>query len=178
MGEPGQRVFYLQARVGERRISLKLEKQQVGAICDFIDQVLAELESHNHPEVTKLKRLTAQNQLVVARDPDGVTSFSDPEGYAWVVGGIQIGFNSDDNSLVMLAEELVADDSEGSEQTPVPGALARYSVSIAHMSLLRHQGRELLSGGRPPCRLCGFPLDPTNPSDHVCPKRNGHHPPS
>ncbi|MBT8240175.1 MAG: DUF3090 family protein, partial [Acidimicrobiia bacterium] len=28
---------------------------------------------------------------------------------------------------------------------------------------------ELMAGGRPPCRLCGQPLDPTG---HTCPRLN------
>ncbi len=32
----------------------------------------------------------------------------------------------------------------------------------------------LVEAGRPPCPLCGFPLDP---SGHDCPRTNGHRPP-
>jgi uncharacterized repeat protein (TIGR03847 family) len=30
---------------------------------------------------------------------------------------------------------------------------------------------EVVRAGRPPCPLCGAPLDPTG---HFCPRRNGH----
>jgi len=30
----------------------------------------------------------------------------------------------------------------------------------------------VVAAGRPPCPLCGNPLDPEG---HVCPRQNGHH---
>jgi uncharacterized repeat protein (TIGR03847 family) len=30
----------------------------------------------------------------------------------------------------------------------------------------------VVASGRPPCPLCGQPLDPTG---HLCPRRNGHY---
>jgi uncharacterized repeat protein (TIGR03847 family) len=30
----------------------------------------------------------------------------------------------------------------------------------------------IVSSGRPPCPLCGAPLDPQG---HICPRRNGHY---
>jgi uncharacterized repeat protein (TIGR03847 family) len=33
---------------------------------------------------------------------------------------------------------------------------------------------QLIEAGRPPCPLCGLPLDPRG---HDCPRTNGHHPP-
>jgi uncharacterized repeat protein (TIGR03847 family) len=30
----------------------------------------------------------------------------------------------------------------------------------------------VVSAGRPPCPLCGAPLDPRG---HICPRRNGHY---
>ena len=34
---------------------------------------------------------------------------------------------------------------------------------------------QLIEAGRPPCPLCGLPLDPTG---HQCPRTNGHRPPT
>ena len=43
VGEPGQRTFFLQAREGTRLISISLEKQQVEALAERIDELLDEL---------------------------------------------------------------------------------------------------------------------------------------
>ena len=34
------------------------------------------------------------------------------------------------------------------------------------------RARKLVTGGRPPCPLCGQPLDPAG---HVCARLNGYH---
>ena len=36
------------------------------------------------------------------------------------------------------------------------------------------RGTELVEAGRPPCPLCGYPLDARG---HVCPRTNGNRPP-
>ena len=43
VGEPGQRTFFLQAREGARLVSVSLEKQQVQALAERIDELLDEL---------------------------------------------------------------------------------------------------------------------------------------
>ena len=43
VGTPGRRVFYLQARQNGRVVSLKLEKEQVGALAEYLAKLLADL---------------------------------------------------------------------------------------------------------------------------------------
>ena len=43
VGAPGQRTFFLQARSGARITSVSLEKQQVAALSERIDQLLDEV---------------------------------------------------------------------------------------------------------------------------------------
>ena len=43
VGEPGSRVFYLHARSGAQRVSVKCEKQQVSAISEYLRRVLSDL---------------------------------------------------------------------------------------------------------------------------------------
>ena len=43
LGRPGQRVFLLQVSDGDRRITLKLEKEQVSALALSIETVLEDL---------------------------------------------------------------------------------------------------------------------------------------
>ena len=40
VGEPGQRTFFLQARAGARMVSVALEKQQVAALAERVDELL------------------------------------------------------------------------------------------------------------------------------------------
>ena len=43
VGEPGSRVFFLTARAGGRRVSVRCEKQQVKAIATYLRHVLSDL---------------------------------------------------------------------------------------------------------------------------------------
>ncbi|MFT4081750.1 MAG: DUF3090 family protein [Nocardioides sp.] len=45
VGEPGARTFFLQARSGSRLVSVALEKQQVAALAERLDELLDELMS-------------------------------------------------------------------------------------------------------------------------------------
>src|SRR4249919_2210724 len=50
VGEPGQRTFFLQARSGARITSVSLEKQQVAALSERIDQLLDEVMASDSTE--------------------------------------------------------------------------------------------------------------------------------
>ncbi|HYF46921.1 MAG TPA: DUF3090 family protein, partial [Acidimicrobiales bacterium] len=43
IGEPGSRVFYLQAVEGAEVVSLRLEKQQVAALAQYLQGILSDL---------------------------------------------------------------------------------------------------------------------------------------
>ncbi|HEX7097326.1 MAG TPA: DUF3090 family protein, partial [Acidimicrobiales bacterium] len=49
IGPKGQRVFYLQAREGDLVVTLKVEKQQVGALADYLERMLEDLPSTGPP---------------------------------------------------------------------------------------------------------------------------------
>ena len=40
VGEPGARTFFIQARAGARMVSVALEKQQVAALAERVDELL------------------------------------------------------------------------------------------------------------------------------------------
>ena len=46
------------------------------------------------------------------------------------------------------------------------------SGSPPRRPLVRRTGARVVASGRPPCPLCGQPLDPQG---HICPRRNGHY---
>jgi uncharacterized repeat protein (TIGR03847 family) len=49
IGEPGQRVFYLQIGDASSMVTVKLEKQQVKALAQFLKGVLDDLPSTSEP---------------------------------------------------------------------------------------------------------------------------------
>lgn len=151
VGEPGQRTFYVQARLAATLVTIKAEKQQVAGLATALGALLADL-----PPVP---------------DGEGVRApeLQQPIEPAWATGGIGLsGLDETTQRVTLLLEELVPTDEDGE---PVEGATARFGLTLAQMAALAERGRELVAEGRLPCPLCGNPMDP---SGHSCPKTNGH----
>lgn len=153
IGPAGQRTFYLQARLGDQLVSLKLEKQQVGALAQLLQELLDDL-----PAVGEVPPTAELEEPVLAE---------------WVVGTIQLAYDAATDKVVLLVEEVETLDESGD---PIPaGGMARLAVSREQAAAAVRDGNELVASGRPRCPLCGFPI---NPDGHSCPKTNGHGPPS
>lgn len=137
LGPRGERVFYLQGRGDGELVSLKLEKQQVAALADYLDQVLEDLPD------------TAHGPL-----PDDL-SLREPVMSAWTVGALGVGYASEEDQLVLLAEERLDDDLDDVEP-----AHARFVLSREQVIGLIDRARDVVAAGRPPCPYCGSPLHP------------------
>ena len=81
----------------------------------------------------------------------------------WVVGTIGISYDEEADRLVVVVEEA------GEE-----GTVARLAVTREQAAAFAIRATRLVEAGRPPCPLCGLPLDPAG---HDCPRTNGHRPP-
>lgn len=155
VGEPGRRVFFLQAMADGRLVTLKLEKQQVGALAEHLAALLADLPLPGDEEI-------------VAADVE----FVDPPGAAWAVGRMGVAWDESDDRLVLQCEELVVEDDEEAEEAVADDdlpATARFRLTRAQVVAFIGVARELVAAGRPPCYLCGGPMDPTG---HACPRLN------
>lgn len=148
VGPPGQRAFYLQARQGVELVTVKVEKQQVGALAVHLGQLLQDL--------TRPGELPDEDSLEL--EP-----FDEP---LFTVGALAVAYDPDADRLVLLAEERVREGEEASE--------ARIAMTREQAGALAIRGTRLVEAGRPACPLCGFPLDPRG---HACPRTNGHQAP-
>lgn len=148
IGEVGQRAFFLQARQGFELVTVKLEKQQVGALAESLGRLLQDLPRPGHvPEGDELE----------------LESFDEA---SFVGGTLAVAYDAAVDRVVVLAEELVGEDEEGAE--------ARLSLTREQAASVAIRGAQLVEAGRPPCPLCGYPIDPRG---HACPRTNGHRPP-
>jgi uncharacterized repeat protein (TIGR03847 family) len=167
VGEPGHRTFYLQARQETQLLTLKLEKQQVAAIAQFLAEILADLPA---PE---------------AAGPGG-EDLVEPVLAEWPVGSLQLAYDSSADRIVILAEEISLEADEGGsaedpleEELAQPGpddpdqGAARIGISRESAARIVRVGADLVRSGRPTCALCGRPMDPEG---HSCPRTNGHKP--
>jgi uncharacterized repeat protein (TIGR03847 family) len=147
VGPVGDRLFLLQCRQGPTLLTLKIEKQQVSVVAEYLARIVKDQTRPGHlPEEIPLETPT---------EPD------------WVVGTIGVSYDDAEDRIVLVIEELVSDDETG--------AIARLSISREQAAGFAIQATKLVESGRPPCPLCGSPLDP---SGHECPRTNGHRPPA
>jgi uncharacterized repeat protein (TIGR03847 family) len=146
VGPPGQRVFHLQAHADGAVVTLKLEKGQVAALAEYLGQLLADLQPLGD----------------VAADP---VPLQPPVVPAWTVGSMGVSYDEDLDRILVVAEEI-----EGDVPVEEPGT-ARFRLTRAQTAQFVADAGEVVAAGRPPCPLCGRPMDPTG---HVCVKTNGH----
>lgn len=165
VGEPGDRTFFLQAREGSRVVSIVLEKVQVAVLADRLGELLRELERRG---------VTAAAEPAEA---DDTGPLDEPVIEAFRAGSLTLGW--DGGAEVVLVEaraqdedgEAVDPDDDDDEDEDGPDLL-RVRMRAAMARAFIERAERVVAGGRPPCPLCGAPLDPRG---HICPRRNGHY---
>jgi uncharacterized repeat protein (TIGR03847 family) len=168
VGQPGQRQFYLQARKGPRVVSVSLEKVQVAVLAERLGALLDELD----------RRGMAESAPLV--DPDPVTDakpLDEPLNEAFRAGTLTLGWDGDDEQVIVEAREGGEEDpEEAAEAAELPDDdedgpdLVRVRLTADAARAFVDRTVRVLAAGRPPCPLCGEPLDPQG---HLCPRRNG-----
>ncbi len=136
IGPPGQRVFYLQAGVTGTLVSLKLEKQQVSALAEYLDGALREVADD-----------------LDAIEPEADIGLIEPVDVEWTVGDIGIGYDADADRMLIMATEMPTE--EESEEL----ATARFHITRGQVAGFIARARQVVASGRPPCRFCGAPLN-------------------
>ena len=166
VGEPGERTFYLQASGGGRLISVALEKVQVKALAEKIDELLDEVRRRQGEEPTV--------PPATSRELEDVAPLDTPIDEEFRVGTLALAWDGDTSSILVEAQSVVPDDeTEPVESTEFTGDLLRVRLSPAAARAFARRAQRVVAAGRPPCPLCGNPLDPQG---HVCPRQNGHRP--
>lgn len=154
LGPAGQRTFYLQASQGRTVVSLILEKQQAQALAIGIDELLAEIEE-KYPSDSPSEPVRREMSLL------------DPVSPRFRIGRLGLGYDADEDLLVIFAQELLSEE-ETARREP---ALGRLWANREQMAALSERARKVAAAGRPICALCGNPIDPDG---HFCPPSNGH----
>jgi probable phosphomutase (TIGR03848 family)/uncharacterized repeat protein (TIGR03847 family) len=149
-GEPGHRVFYLQARQGVVNVTLLAEKEQIVALCEGIKELLEKLGERGEP-----------GDPVSPYD----LSLQEPIEPLFRIGQLGIGYDGESERIVIVAYEAVA------EEEPDTVNVVRFWCSREQMRALTEHAMAVAASGRPICVLCGRPIDPEG---HFCPRRNGH----
>ncbi|MGH3738555.1 MAG: DUF3090 domain-containing protein [Micromonosporaceae bacterium] len=173
VGEPGDRTFFLQARGGGQLVSVVLEKMQVALLADKLEELLTEAASRFGVELPTGEDLPQDN------DP-----LDTPLDEEFRVGTLGLAWDVDSGTVLIEAiaqaetEPEAADEPELAEQPepveePDDDELDRLRVRLTpeETRAFIDRARRLVAAGRPPCPLCGNPMDPAG---HLCPRHNGY----
>lgn len=167
IGEPGDRTFFLQARDGGRIVSIALEKLQVAVLAERLAELLAELGRRGVTAVG----IALEDEVVADTAP-----LDEPLFEAFRAGSLTLGWDGEADRILVEAraqdEDGEAIDPDDDDDADEDGPdLLRVMISAAAARSFVDRAARVIAGGRPPCPLCGAPLDPQG---HICPRRNGH----
>lgn len=161
VGEPGDRVFYLQAVHESRVVSVLLEKQQVQILADRMGLLLEEVQR--------------RFGTVIPDDPEvDVSPLVTPIEAEFRVGTMGLGWDADAGSVVVellavtnteLDESVVLDDTEEG-----PDAVRVFLTPVQAREFAA-RSELVVSAGRAPCPLCGEPI---GADGHICVRTNGY----
>jgi uncharacterized repeat protein (TIGR03847 family) len=157
VGEPGQRTFYLQAREGERTVTILVEKEQVELLATSILEILATIGTET------------------GEGPPDESLDLEPPLNPVAAGRLSIGYAEERDRMLLELEESVEvpegeDEEEPDPDRPEPARVRVWATREQMLALSRH-GAAVAARGRPRCRFCGNPMDPEG---HACPAMNGH----
>ena len=168
VGPPGQRTFFLQARSGSRMVSVALEKQQVQALAERIDELL--------DEVMASEQSDAMIPAVAPLGLDDSEPLEQPIEEEFRAGTMTLSWDPGDERIVIevfpFSEAAVVTpdqvDEDFEEPDPEEVLLVRIPPGPARAFVKRAE--QVLEAGRPSCPFCGNPVDPEG---HLCVRANG-----
>jgi uncharacterized repeat protein (TIGR03847 family) len=196
VGQPGQRTFFLQARKAGQVVSVVLEKVQVAVLAERLDALLDELESHRAaeappPAAAAIDRAPLDEPLNEAFRATTLTLGWDPDAERVLVEAradpVEVEFELEDDDDEAVDDEADDDqprnaDLEASIAATIQAAfeaddddgpdVLRVRMTADDARSFVERAARIVASGRPPCPLCGQPLDPQG---HICPRRNGHY---
>lgn len=157
IGQPGQRVFYIQGRTSDRVVTVIVEKVQVQTLALGVEDFLKEL-NQRYPNLSSIS--TEYNE--------GMMHIQPPVDPIFRVGELGLAYDSDLDLAVLVVREIQTADNEGNTEE---AGVVRFWCTRSQLYAMGKWGLEVSGRGRPVCPYCGQPMDP---SGHFCPKRNGH----
>ncbi|MEW1655457.1 MULTISPECIES: DUF3090 domain-containing protein [unclassified Streptomyces] len=174
VGLPGRRSFFLQATAGGRTTSVALEKTQVAALAERIDELL--------DEVVRRSGGSAPVPAVSPAEMADTAPLQAPVEEEFRVGTMALAWDGEDERMIVEAQALVELEADSDEdladaeerllqddENGPPMLRVRLTGTMARAFAKR--ALDVVNAGRPPCPLCSLPLDPEG---HVCPRQNGY----
>jgi len=114
-------------------------------------------------------------EIELEADPDDVVEADDEAAAVEATGGQAVAELDESLAASIRAafEAAGIDEDEDEDDDDLEGPdVLRVRVSAAAARAFVERAARVVASGRPPCPLCGQPLDPQG---HICPRRNGHY---
>jgi uncharacterized repeat protein (TIGR03847 family) len=165
VGEPGARAFYLQAAKGRNVVTVALEKAQVAVLAERLSALLEEIERRGV-------------ELPYGSDDPTGEGLQQPLIEAFRVGTMTLAWDGSSGSVLVEARAVSEEDvgeaveaiEDDDDDEDGPDVLRVRLDAPTARGFIAH-AIDIVAAGRPPCPLCGLPL---NPEGHICPRRNGY----
>ena len=168
VGPPGQRTFFLQARAGTRLVSVALEKQQVQALAERVDELLDEVMSSQPGDA-----------IIPAVAPLGLEDsdpLEQPIEEEFRAGTMTLSWDPTDERVVIEvfpyteAAVITPDQLDEDFEEPEPDEVFLVRIPAGPARAFVKRAEQVLEAGRPTCPFCGNPIDPDG---HLCVRANG-----
>ena len=151
VGQPGERAFFIQARNGNRLVTVAIEKLQVAALAERLENI-----------INGFRKNDLSIRLLTTETDDAPLEL--PIESEFEVGSISISWDESEKMMSIELLEIVTEEIE------TPNVL-RVQLSISMCSAFIKRSKALIGAGRLPCPFCGMPIDPQG---HLCPRANGY----
>jgi len=157
IGQPGERVFYLQGRSSDQVITLLVEKFKIQTLALAIENLMLELDEKT-PALPEASPDYIEEQMTLAPPLDPL----------FRVGELSLGYDPSQDLLILIAKEVPLDilDMDAEALSEV-----RFWCTRSQLWAMARWSIELASRGRPVWPSTGEPI--LQPGD-FSPKNNGH----
>jgi len=157
VGEPGRRVFMIQARKGTEMLSVLVEKGQVAILAGEALELLERLVPDD----------TMEREETLDLLGGGPVEEATPLFRARLIG---LGYDPERQVVLIELRENAGEEGEmPPDVEESDGYVVRLHATRRQVVMMTESGAEAVAAGRPPCSLCGFPMDP---GGHPCPRWN------
>ena len=156
IGQPGERVFYLQGRSQDQVVTLLVEKYQIQTLALATENLMAELQE-KAPELVNASPLYDEEEMMLEPPLDPL----------FRVGELSLGYHQEQDLLVLIAKEVPTAITETEDEL----SEVRFWCTRSQLWAMGRWGIELASRGRPVWPSTGEPILPPG---EFSPKNNGH----
>lgn len=158
IGQPGERVFYLQGRNADQVITLLVEKFQIQTLALAVENLMSELREKT-PDLADASPEYEEQEMMLEPPLDPL----------FRVGELSLGYDPEQDLMVVIAKEVPLGLSDEDEQDDL--SEVRFWCTRSQLWALSRWGIELASRGRPVWPSTGEPILPPG---EFSPKNNGH----